>query len=286
MVYVYTLLLEQNKYYVGKTDNPRFRIESHFDASGSAWTKKYPPLKLLELIPDCDHFDEDKYTKVYMNKYGINNVRGGSFCQIELDKRTYEMLEKMIFSATDKCYLCGEEGHFIDNCPYENDEFNEVYYAFDTICDWISSVKSTNPLFITKAFLIKIIKVDWFLINYEDRYSSDPIKKEKWELSVIQIRKDILNEKINIDNIVKQISIVEKTLCEQFKQFNKRCDRPHTRDLKERDLYTRKEKIRRIKLTNKTKILNMLRDGLGKLKTFSHLSFFDYFTDLLLINID
>jgi hypothetical protein len=283
MVYVYTLLLEQNKYYVGKTDNPRFRIESHFDASGSAWTKKYPPLKLLELIPDCDHFDEDKYTKVYMNKYGINNVRGGSFCQIELDKRTYEMLEKMIFSATDKCYLCGEEGHFIDKCPYENDEFNEVYYAFDTIWGWISSVKSTNPLFITKTFLIEIIKVDWFLINYEDRYSSDPIKKEKWKLSVIQIRKDLLNDKIDIDNIVKQISIVDNTLLEQL---NKRGDQLHTRDRKERDLYTRKEKIRRIKLTNKTKILNMLKDGLGKLKTVSHLSFFDYFTDLLLINID
>ena len=116
MVFIYILLLEQNKYYVGKTDNPRFRIKSHFKENGSAWTKKYSPLKLLELIPNCDNFDEDKYTKIYMNKYGINNVRGGSFCQIELDKRTYEILQKMIFSATDKCYLCGKEGHFIDKC--------------------------------------------------------------------------------------------------------------------------------------------------------------------------
>lgn len=283
MVYVYTLLLEQNKYYVGKTDNPRFRIESHFDASGSAWTKKYPPLKLLELIPDCDHFDEDKYTKIYMNKYGINNVRGGSFCQIELDKRTYEMLEKMIFSATNKCYLCEEEGHFIDNCPYENDKFNKVYYLSDTISDFISLLKSTNPLFIIKKFLIEIIKVDWFSINYEDRYSSDPIKKEKWKLSVIQIRKDILNDKINIDNIIKQISIVNNMLLEQL---NKRGDQPYIKDQKERDFYIRKEEIRRLKLSNKRNILNILINELSKLKTISHISFFDYFTDLSLINIE
>lgn len=116
MVYVYTLFLEQNKYYVGKTDNPRFRIDSHFDASGSAWTKKYPPLKLLELIPDCDHFDEDKYTKVYMNKYGINNVRGGSFCQIKLPQYQIDSLKKELDTATDRCYICGETGHYANKC--------------------------------------------------------------------------------------------------------------------------------------------------------------------------
>lgn len=47
--YIYILLLENNKYYVGKTNNPLFRLESHFYSKGSTWTKKYKPLKLLEL---------------------------------------------------------------------------------------------------------------------------------------------------------------------------------------------------------------------------------------------
>lgn len=323
MVYVYTLLLEQNKYYVGKTDNPQFRIDSHFHASGSAWTKKYPPLKLLDLIPDCDHFDEDKYTKVYMNKYGINNVRGGSFCQIELDKITYEMLEKMIFSATDKCYLCGEEGHFINNCPYENDPYeNDEFHinncsyencdslpdSYDTILDWTSSVKSKNPLFITKTFLIKVIKVNWFLINYKDRYSTtDPVRLERWNLSVIQIRKDILNDKIVNNNILKQLTIVCETLGRQLgllrdqdlvygRELASRRYRyvgkkkveclESDRDRKERDLYTRKYKVSTRILSHKTEILRILQRELNKIKTFSHLSFCDYFTDLLLINID
>jgi len=124
MVYIYILQLQDNKYYIGKTTNPEFRIEEHFGSGGSAWTRKYKPLKVVELIPDCDDFDEDKYTKIYMSKFGINNVRGGSFCQIVLDDSTVNMLQKMICSATDKCYLCEETGHFIDNCPYEKKEFD------------------------------------------------------------------------------------------------------------------------------------------------------------------
>jgi hypothetical protein len=86
MLYIYVLELTKYNYYVGKTTNHDFRLESHFDANGSAWTKKFKPLKVIELIDGCDSFDEDKYTLKYMEKYGINNVRGGSFCEIKLSE--------------------------------------------------------------------------------------------------------------------------------------------------------------------------------------------------------
>ena len=70
MVYIYVLQLENNKYYIGKTKEPNFRINNHFNANGSSWTRKYKPLKVLKIIPDCDDFDEDKYVKIYMKKYG------------------------------------------------------------------------------------------------------------------------------------------------------------------------------------------------------------------------
>ena len=41
MVYIYVLKLEQEKYYIGKTNNPEFRINDHFNNIGSEWTKKY-----------------------------------------------------------------------------------------------------------------------------------------------------------------------------------------------------------------------------------------------------
>ena len=52
MVFIYILKLQAGKYYVGKTTNPSFRLDKHFNGDGSAWTKKYAPIKLLELIPD------------------------------------------------------------------------------------------------------------------------------------------------------------------------------------------------------------------------------------------
>jgi hypothetical protein len=115
MVFIYTLQLNQGKYYVGKTSNPNFRIKSHFNSEGSEWTKIYKPKKLLELI-EGDDYDEDKYTKMYMDKYGINNVRGGSYTSIILDKDTKKLLEKNSNSTNDRCFKCGKEGHFAINC--------------------------------------------------------------------------------------------------------------------------------------------------------------------------
>ena len=68
MLYIYVLKLDRNEYYVGKTSNHDFRLETHFDVGGSAWTVKYKPIKLIELFVGCDNFDEDKYALKYMEK--------------------------------------------------------------------------------------------------------------------------------------------------------------------------------------------------------------------------
>jgi predicted GIY-YIG superfamily endonuclease len=116
MVYIYILQLENEKYYIGKTNNLQFRLDSHFNSNGSVWTKKYKPVKVSELIHNCDDYDEDKYTIKYMEKYGINNVRGGSFCEIKLSDNNVITLNQMIKSVTDKCYICGKDDHFANVC--------------------------------------------------------------------------------------------------------------------------------------------------------------------------
>lgn len=115
-LYIYVLELVENKFYVGKTTDPEIRIETHNKYNGSVWTKKYPVVKVLEIISNSDDFDEDKYTLKYMEKYGINNVRGGSFCEIQLTSDNLTTIKKMINGSTNKCYICGESGHFANNC--------------------------------------------------------------------------------------------------------------------------------------------------------------------------
>ncbi len=117
MVYIYILELETNKYYIGKSNTPDIRIENHFtQINGSEFTKKYKPLKMIEIISDCDDYDEDKYTLKYMDNYGINNVRGGSFSQIELSEDNVKIINKMINGAKNQCFICGSKSHFVKNC--------------------------------------------------------------------------------------------------------------------------------------------------------------------------
>jgi hypothetical protein len=46
--------------------------------------------------------------KTFIKKYGIENVRGGPYTQLELDKTTKDVLEREFLSESDECYGCGE----------------------------------------------------------------------------------------------------------------------------------------------------------------------------------
>ena len=143
MVYIYVLKLENHKYYVGKSNNQTIRLESHFSSNGSVWTQKYKPLEVIKIIPDCDNYDEDKYTLKMMNKYGILNVRGGSFCQINLSNDNIKTIKQMLIFSNDRCYICGQNGHFGKDCKILSiSTIPEV--DLNEKCDCISSFFSSH----------------------------------------------------------------------------------------------------------------------------------------------
>ena len=99
---LYVLKLEQGKYYVGITTNFTNRLQQHKDGCGSTWTKKYKFIKTLstENVPTkYAPAEETKRTYELMLKYGIHNVGGAEYSQVDQFKNKNFQLNQLIFST-------------------------------------------------------------------------------------------------------------------------------------------------------------------------------------------
>jgi len=121
MTNIYVLRLEGGRYYIGKSEDVLNRYQQHINGNGSAWTKLYTPVALEKTIENVSPFEEDKVTKEYMSKYGIDKVRGGSYVEVELSDFHREALKMEIWGAKDLCTQCGRAGHFVKNCYAKTD---------------------------------------------------------------------------------------------------------------------------------------------------------------------
>jgi len=119
MEQIYVLKLESNKWYIGKTTDIKNRYFQHTSGNGSAWTKKYKPIQIYEVKQQVSEHDENNITKDYMKKYGVKNVRGGVYCQVNLPFYQIKILELERQGNTNKCYNCNLSGHMANNCTRE-----------------------------------------------------------------------------------------------------------------------------------------------------------------------
>ena len=91
---------KSDKYFVGKTgkrndkhiSNKKAYLDVKNYSSACAWTNRY---KLESVIEITDKSINDT-TLEYMSKYGIQNVRGGSWQQLELSSKQIKEIEKLI----------------------------------------------------------------------------------------------------------------------------------------------------------------------------------------------
>jgi len=133
---IYVLKLQNGFYYVGKSDDVKKRFNEHLTGNGSSITKKYKPL-----------FDEDKFVKMYMDKYGINKVRGGTYVNENLDDMQIINLKREIWGAKNLCTKCGRNSHWIKDCYATtdicgDDILDEVIIYYCDKCDKQFNVKA------------------------------------------------------------------------------------------------------------------------------------------------
>ena len=144
MTTIYVLLCEGNHYYIGKTERKLERIKEHFTNSGSYWTKKYKPLKILETIQSNNKMDEDKYTKKYMLLYGIEKVRGGSYTEIILPEYKLKCLQDELCTMNDLCFRCKRTGHFANQCYAKTTVDRDLIECEDESYDSIENYTSCD----------------------------------------------------------------------------------------------------------------------------------------------
>ena len=146
------LKLKQRKWYIGRTSkyDKIKRVLQHFsEKGGSQWTRKYKPVRVEKMIKDETKRAEDKVTKDYMDKYGVKNVRGGAYCQLELSEEHLRALRFESVAANDECFVCEKKGHFAAQCPEkrfeeEEEEEEEVEYFCEMCVDCGDEFDSEN----------------------------------------------------------------------------------------------------------------------------------------------
>ena len=125
---IYILKLKNNNYYVGKSQDPEKRFVEHLSGSGSSWTQLHEPIEIIDIIQNVDDFEEDKQVKKLMLLHGIDNVRGGSYSQIELSQEQKNLLQTELRSAQNQCINCGDNNHYVKDCPVKinkNKKYNK-----------------------------------------------------------------------------------------------------------------------------------------------------------------
>lgn len=85
--YTYVLQLQDGKIYVGNTDNIYARLLEHrlMSPSSALWVKHHGPVeRVLEISRGSGKADEHYKTLQYMSMFGWQNVRGSSYCKVQM----------------------------------------------------------------------------------------------------------------------------------------------------------------------------------------------------------
>uniref|UniRef100_A0A6C0ICF5 GIY-YIG domain-containing protein n=1 Tax=viral metagenome TaxID=1070528 RepID=A0A6C0ICF5_9ZZZZ len=145
---IHLLRLTDDKYYVGRsTRSPYDYLIKHMHGGINEWTTRYIPLQVVSSVASTDYSDLDVAVIEYMLKYGIDNVRGGSYSALEIPELHYNLIQAEMWRINNLCGRCGGEEHeeiqcldthdvngheIIDDC--DGDDNAVIEYDSDDSC--------------------------------------------------------------------------------------------------------------------------------------------------------
>ena len=93
-LYMYFISLDQDKMflYTNFKDTEESIIRKAQERHD--FMKLYLPSKIVFTMEITDFYDVDKYVKQFMHMFGIDNTRGGSYCDIVLDEDSVKCIER------------------------------------------------------------------------------------------------------------------------------------------------------------------------------------------------
>ena len=169
MYYIYVLECAHSCYYVGRSADPDARLAEHRAGLGAAWTRVHPPVGYAVPPRPIDAHDnpgleEDKETKKWMIKRGLEFVRGGSYCQVDMSPETRQALMREFNHDDNRCINCGSNEHFVVHCPNRNNSVNDENTLLKVINTPVkyNSVEYSNGV---KEFAQKHIELYKSLLN-------------------------------------------------------------------------------------------------------------------------
>tara|TARA_Y100000780_G_scaffold162664_2_gene147511 strand:- start:8041 stop:8784 length:744 start_codon:yes stop_codon:yes gene_type:complete len=211
MTTIYIFQLESDKFFVSKIPNPK-----------SEWVRKYKKVKIYDTIYDCNDYDVTKYTISYMNKYGVENVRGGIFEDIKLNEEQIIMLNTMLKSYEEKLeknkYLMKDSlNKYLESVNKDNIEnkISNVHSIFNEIKRIYELIKHFD--FISYDDIKKLEKESKNLKNNQDCLSGSYIDRTSMRYQ-IESKYNILKKILKISNYDYELSTLVKGL--QILEYN------------------------------------------------------------------
>lgn len=170
---IYRLTLNNGKYYVGRTNNIQRRFLEHSLGVGANWTKIHPPVSnVIVTSPLHKPQDEDAAVKEMMTEHGIDNVRGGSYCNYNLNDTQYDMLLMEAIRSASICAKCLRAGHMERQCRSKYAYTDKCQRCGDTDHESIEC-KSIETIYGVKIDKIKYCEQCGRAPHHGDRHGLD-----------------------------------------------------------------------------------------------------------------